>query len=63
MAVAGGLALVGCGDGSLHVIDIRAGRTLYAMGVNKAAVRTIEACSDRLVCSGDDGNALLHRFA
>ena len=37
-------------------------RTLYALGANRAAVRCIEACADRLVCSGDDGKALLYSF-
>lgn len=63
MAVAGGLALVGCGDGSLHVVDIKVGQTLYALGAGQAAVRTIDACADRMVVSGDDGNALLYRFS
>jgi len=63
MAVAGGLALVGCGDGSLHVIDIREGKTLYGLGAHKGAVRSIEACEDRLMTSGDDGNTMLYRFS
>lgn len=62
LAVAGGLALAGCGDGSLHVIDIILGKTLYALGANQAAVRTLDAASDRLVCSGDDGKVVLYNF-
>ena len=38
------------------------GKTLYAMGVNKAAVRCIEVCEDRVMTSGDDGKVLLHKF-
>jgi hypothetical protein len=34
----GGLALVGCGDGALYVIDIREGKTLYALGAHKVKV-------------------------
>jgi hypothetical protein len=33
--ITGGLALVGCGDGALYVIDIREGKTLYALGAHK----------------------------
>lgn len=35
---AGGLALVGCGDGSLHFIDIKEGVTLYALGAHKVSL-------------------------
>lgn len=52
---AGGLALVGCGDGSLWVVHISSGEVRYCLGANKHAVRCIEACEDRLMCSGDDG--------
>jgi len=62
LAAAGGLALAGCGDGALHVIDIAAGRTLYALGAGRAAVRAIEADANTLLAAGDDGNALLYRF-
>lgn len=62
LSAAGGLALVGCGDGSLHVVDIVQGSTLYAIGANKAAVRTIDACANKLLCSGDDGNVVMWQF-
>lgn len=62
LAVAGGLALCGCGDGALHVVDIARGKTLYALGANKHAVRTIDACHDKIVCSGDDGNVIIYSF-
>lgn len=62
LQVIGSLALCGCGDGSLHVIEISTGIRKYCLGVNKAAVRTIEAATDVLVCGGDDGNILVHRF-
>lgn len=38
------------------------GRTLYALGANRAAVRCIEACADKLVASGDDGNVIVYKF-
>ncbi|KXZ51543.1 hypothetical protein GPECTOR_12g506 [Gonium pectorale] len=62
MTAAGGLAVVGCGDGSIHFIDISRGRTLYALGANRAAVRCLEASADRLLASGDDGKAVLYTF-
>lgn len=61
-AAAGGLALVGCGDGALHVIDIESGAISYALGANQAAVRTVDASADRLVCAGDDGNVIIYDF-
>lgn len=63
MAVVGGLALVGCGDGSLLVIEISSGQTLYGVGANKHAVRGIYAAIDKLVCLGDDGSTYVYRFA
>jgi hypothetical protein len=38
MAVAGGLALVGCGDGALYVIDIKEGKSMYALGAHKVGI-------------------------
>ncbi|KAL3143401.1 hypothetical protein ABBQ38_002225 [Trebouxia sp. C0009 RCD-2024] len=63
LAVAGGLALCGCGDGSLLVIDLSSGQTLYALGANKAAVRGVHASRSRLVCMGDDGSVYMYNFA
>ena len=63
MTVAAGLALCGCGDGSLLVIDISSGQTLYALGANKAAVRGVHASKSRLVCVGDDGSVYTYNFA
>lgn len=63
LAVAGGLALCGCGDGSLLVIDLSSGQTLYALGANKAAVRGVHASKNCLVCMGDDGSVYMYNFA
>ncbi|EFJ44249.1 hypothetical protein VOLCADRAFT_118805 [Volvox carteri f. nagariensis] len=63
MTAAGGTAVVGCGDGSIHFIDVQSGRTLYALGANRAAVRCMEASYDKLVCSGDDGKAIVYNFS
>lgn len=62
MAVAGGLALCGCGDGSLLVIDITSGQIVYALGANKAAVRGVHASQTCLVCMGDDGSVCTYDF-
>ncbi|KAA6424182.1 MAG: hypothetical protein FRX49_06141 [Trebouxia sp. A1-2] len=58
----GGLTLCGCGDGSLHVIDISSGQSLYALGANKHAVRGVHASEKCLVCMGDDGSVFLCDF-
>ena len=63
LAVAGGLALCGCGDGSLLVIDVNNGQTLYALGANKAAVRGVHASKSCMVCVGDDGSVYMYDFA
>lgn len=62
LKVAGSLALAGCGDGSLHVIDTKTGATQYALGANRAAVRYIAASEGKLVAAGDDGTAILYDF-
>jgi WD40 repeat protein len=59
---AGGLLLAGCGDGSLHVIDLATLQRLYALGANQHAVRTIDTSQNKLVCSGDDGKAIIYEF-
>ena len=59
---AGGLVLAGCGDGSVHAIDMATLQTLYALGANEHAVRTLDASRGKLVCSGDDGKALVYDF-
>jgi WD40 repeat protein len=63
-AAAADLVLCGCGDGSVHVVDVEAGATLYALGAGKAAVRAMEVSpsSDRLVCAGDDGCVICYEF-
>lgn len=58
-----GLALCGCGDGTVHTVDVESGETLYALGANKAAVRGIEVGPDALVCCGDDGTAITYQFS
>ena len=63
LTAVGGLAVCGCGDGSLHVIDAAMPATLYALGAQKAAVRTVWASGDQLVCSGDDGSVLCFDMA
>jgi F-box/WD-40 domain protein 7 len=64
IAAASDLVLCGCGDGSVHVVDVQVGKTLYALGAGKAAVRAMEVSPDgsRLVCAGDDGCVICYEF-
>ncbi|CAD7705357.1 unnamed protein product [Ostreobium quekettii] len=62
LSAVGNLALCGCGDGSLVVVDVERGEVLYGLGANRAAVRTLECSADTLLCSGDDGRAIVYRF-
>lgn len=65
LAAAGdGLVVCGCGDGSVHVVDVLQGKTLYALGAGRAAVRCLEVCAgSKLVCAGDDGCVVSYQFA
>lgn len=63
LAAIGNLAVCGCGDGSVHVVDVGAGETLYALGAGKAAVRAIEVLADTMVCTGDDGYVISYSFS
>lgn len=58
------LVLCGCGDGSVHVVDVEAGAVLYALGAGRAAVRAMEVSpgTDMLVCAGDDGCVVCYEF-
>lgn len=60
--VGDGLVVCGCGDGSVHVVDAMQGKTLYALGAGRAAVRAMEVGPDSLVCSGDDGCVVSYQF-
>lgn len=61
---AGPLALVGTGEGHLHVIDVDANepRVLYALGANRAAVRFVAPLVSGMVAAGDDGCAIVYDF-
>ena len=61
-AVGDGLVACGCGDGSVHVVDVVQGKTLYALGAGQAAVRGLEVGPGSLVCSGDDGCVVAYSF-
>ncbi len=58
----GGIAAVGCGDGSVCIADVSAGTLLYALGAGKAAVRALEMAPGKLIAAGDDGTALTYSF-
>jgi hypothetical protein len=60
---AGGLLLVGLGDGSVWVVHASSGEVRYALGAGKNAIRCIEANEELLVVSSDDGDVLLYSFA
>ena len=62
LTAAGRLAICGCGDGTVLVIDISTGQTQYGLGANKSAVRVLQASSTSLVCAGDDGTVMLYSF-
>lgn len=61
-AAGGRLVLVGCGDGSLWVMERATGQVLYALGASTAAVRTLHAAQQQLVVGGDDGTAVVYDF-
>jgi hypothetical protein len=61
-SVGDGLVACGCGDGSVHVVDAVQGRTLYALGAGRAAVRALEVGPNSLVCGGDDGCVVSYQF-
>jgi WD40 repeat protein len=62
MRVAGDQVFSGAGDGALLAHDIKSGSVLWGLGANRAAIRAIEVTPTRLVCAGDDGNAILYDF-
>ena len=62
LTVAGNIAFSGAGDGLLIAHDVTLGTPLWGLGANEAAVRGIGVTPDRLIASGDDGNALVYQF-
>ncbi len=62
LKVAGGLCFTGAGDGLLIAHDVQSGEPLWGLGANAAAVRGIGVTPDRLIATGDDGNALVYQF-
>lgn len=63
LAVSGGLAFSGAGDGLLIAHDLVAGKALWGLGANAAAVRFIGVVGKRLFAAGDDGKAIVYSFA
>lgn len=62
LRVAGELAFTGAGDGLLIAHSVTTGEPLWGLGANEAAVRGIGVTPDRLIATGDDGNALVYAF-
>jgi len=65
LAVVGGVALSGAGDGLLLAHDVASGRALWGLGANAAAVRCVvpfvpQAGRQALVAAGDDGKAIVY---
>ena len=58
----GEYVITGSGDGILLFHSTRTGKLLYGMGANQGAVRCVDATSDCVVASGDDGKALVFSF-
>ena len=54
--------MTGSGDGLMLFHSIRTGKLLYGMGASQGAVRCIDATSNAVVASGDDGNTLVYTF-
>jgi WD40 repeat protein len=63
LAIHGSLAFSGDGSGSVIAHDLVAGKPLWGLGANAAAVRCIGVAGNRLVASGDDGKAIIYRFS
>lgn len=65
LAAHGRLVLSGDGRGQLVCHDAPTGEPLWALGANAAAVRVIAVAGGgaSLVAAGDDGKALVYRFA
>jgi F-box/WD-40 domain protein 7 len=61
LRVNGRIAVSGAGDGTMIAHDVVAGKALWAVGANEAAVRCIEGAGDTLIASGDDGNAIVYK--
>jgi len=62
LAALGPYVISGGGDGTVHVHDLVAGRHLYGLPANGAAVRALHADGGRLVCAGDDGSLVAYDF-
>lgn len=59
---AGGMLIVGCGNGALQIVDAHVMQTQYSLSASDSAVRCIQASKDSLVCAGDAGCAVFYSF-
>eukprot|EP00892_Ulva_mutabilis_P011022 jgi/Ulvmu1/8292/UM041_0104.1 len=62
-SAAGGMILVGCGNGVVQVVDSHVMQTQYCLAASDCAIRTIQATSDHFVCAGDAGCTIFYSFA
>jgi len=56
------VAFVGDGRGKVTCIDLQDGRSRYVLEAGENAIRCLAASSSSLICSGDDGNAVIFDF-
>mmetsp|Transcript_94287 Transcript_94287/g.281356 ORF Transcript_94287/g.281356 Transcript_94287/m.281356 type:complete len:650 (-) Transcript_94287:94-2043(-) len=56
------LAFVGDGRGQVTCFDVRSGQKRYVLDAGQNAIRCLAATATSLICSGDDGNAVIFDF-
>lgn len=60
---AGGLLMVGCGNGIVQIVDSHFMQTQYSLNVSDSAIRSLQVSANRLVCAGDAGCTVFYSFA
>lgn len=56
------IAFVGDGRGQVTALDLDRGEKKYVLNAGENAIRCLGATSSSLICSGDDGNAVIFDF-
>ena len=60
---AGNYCFSGSGDGLVYVHDLLSGRIKWGVGAGMAAIRNIGILSNKyMICTGDDGKAMIYDF-
>lgn len=60
---AGGILIVGCGNGVVQVVDSHVMQTQYSLAASNSAIRSMQAAKNQLVCAGDAGCTVFYTFA